>query len=29
VARAVLYALTQPEHVDINEILLRPTAQDS
>jgi NADP-dependent 3-hydroxy acid dehydrogenase YdfG len=28
VARAVLYALTQPRHVDVNEILLRPTAQD-
>jgi NADP-dependent 3-hydroxy acid dehydrogenase YdfG len=29
VARAVLFALTQPRHVDVNEILLRPTAQDS
>jgi NADP-dependent 3-hydroxy acid dehydrogenase YdfG len=29
VARAVLYAVSQPPHVDINEILLRPTAQDS
>jgi NADP-dependent 3-hydroxy acid dehydrogenase YdfG len=28
VARAVLFALTQPRHVDVNEILLRPTAQD-
>jgi NADP-dependent 3-hydroxy acid dehydrogenase YdfG len=27
VARACLYALTQPESVDVNEILLRPTAQ--
>jgi NADP-dependent 3-hydroxy acid dehydrogenase YdfG len=27
VARAVLYALSQPAHVDVNEILLRPTAQ--
>jgi NADP-dependent 3-hydroxy acid dehydrogenase YdfG len=27
VARAVLFALTQPPHVDVNEILLRPTAQ--
>jgi NADP-dependent 3-hydroxy acid dehydrogenase YdfG len=27
VARAVLFALTQPRHVDVNEILLRPTAQ--
>lgn len=28
VARAVLYALGQPAHVDINEILIRPTSQD-
>ena len=28
VARAVLFALTQPRHVDVNEILLRPTAQE-
>jgi NADP-dependent 3-hydroxy acid dehydrogenase YdfG len=27
VARAVLYALTQPEHVDVNEILVRPVSQ--
>lgn len=27
VARAALYALSQPAHVDVNEILLRPTAQ--
>ncbi|HZJ28711.1 MAG TPA: SDR family oxidoreductase [Solirubrobacterales bacterium] len=27
IARAVLYALEQPEHVDVNEILIRPTAQ--
>jgi NADP-dependent 3-hydroxy acid dehydrogenase YdfG len=28
VARAVLYAVSQPPHVDVNEILVRPTAQD-
>ena len=27
VARAILYAVGQPPHVDINEILIRPTAQ--
>jgi NADP-dependent 3-hydroxy acid dehydrogenase YdfG len=27
VARAVTYAISQPPHVDVNEILLRPTAQ--
>ena len=27
VARAVLYAVGQPPHVDVNEILVRPTAQ--
>lgn len=27
-ARAVLYAVSQPEDVDINEILFRPTAQE-
>jgi NADP-dependent 3-hydroxy acid dehydrogenase YdfG len=27
VARAVIYALAQPEHVDVNEILMRPTSQ--
>ncbi len=28
IARAVMYALAQPPHVDVNEILIRPTAQD-
>jgi NADP-dependent 3-hydroxy acid dehydrogenase YdfG len=28
VARAVLYAVSQPSHVDVNEILVRPTAQE-
>jgi NADP-dependent 3-hydroxy acid dehydrogenase YdfG len=27
VARAVMYAVSQPQHVDVNEILIRPTAQ--
>jgi NADP-dependent 3-hydroxy acid dehydrogenase YdfG len=27
VARGVLYAVSQPPHVDVNEILIRPTAQ--
>ncbi|HLM31482.1 MAG TPA: SDR family oxidoreductase [Solirubrobacterales bacterium] len=29
VANAVIYALSQPEHVDVNEILLRPASQSS
>jgi NADP-dependent 3-hydroxy acid dehydrogenase YdfG len=29
VARAVMFAVTQPHHVDVNEILVRPTAQES
>ena len=29
VARAVLYAVSQPPHVDVNEMLIRPTAQDT
>jgi NADP-dependent 3-hydroxy acid dehydrogenase YdfG len=28
VSRAVMYAVTQPPHVNVNEILVRPTAQD-
>ncbi len=27
IARAVIYALGQPEHVDVNELLIRPSAQ--
>jgi NADP-dependent 3-hydroxy acid dehydrogenase YdfG len=27
VARAALYALTQPDHVDVNELLVRPASQ--
>jgi NADP-dependent 3-hydroxy acid dehydrogenase YdfG len=29
VARAVMFAVSQPAHVDVNEILVRPTAQDN
>jgi NADP-dependent 3-hydroxy acid dehydrogenase YdfG len=27
VGRAVMFALSQPPHVDVNEVLVRPTAQ--
>ena len=27
IARAVLYALSEPEHVDVNEVLIRPASQ--
>ena len=29
IARAVMFAVAQPPHVDVNEILIRPTAQPS
>jgi len=29
VARAVMFAVAQPAHVDVNEMLIRPTAQDA
>jgi NADP-dependent 3-hydroxy acid dehydrogenase YdfG len=29
IARAVMFAVSQPPHVDVNEILVRPTAQPS
>jgi NADP-dependent 3-hydroxy acid dehydrogenase YdfG len=28
IARAVIYAVSQPAHVDVNEMLVRPTAQE-
>jgi NADP-dependent 3-hydroxy acid dehydrogenase YdfG len=28
IARAVMFAVSQPRHVDVNEILVRPTAQE-
>ena len=27
IARAVIFALAQPEHVDVNELLIRPSGQ--
>ncbi len=27
IARAVLYAVSQPPHVDVNQMLIRPTVQ--
>ena len=29
IARAVIYALAQPERVDVNEILIRPSSQST
>jgi NADP-dependent 3-hydroxy acid dehydrogenase YdfG len=29
IANAVMYAVSQPPHVDVNEILVRPTSQDT
>ena len=29
IARAVMFAVSQPPHVDVNEVLIRPTAQGS
>jgi NADP-dependent 3-hydroxy acid dehydrogenase YdfG len=29
IARAVLYAVSQPAHVDLNEMLIRPTSQEN
>ena len=27
IANAILYAVSQPEHVNVNEVLIRPTGQ--
>ena len=27
IARAVMYAISQPPHVDVNEVFIRPIAQ--
>jgi NADP-dependent 3-hydroxy acid dehydrogenase YdfG len=29
IARAIMFAVAQPPHMDVNEIMMRPTAQDS
>jgi len=29
IANAIVYAVTQPQHVNVNEILIRPTSQDN
>jgi NADP-dependent 3-hydroxy acid dehydrogenase YdfG len=29
IARAIIYAVTQPDHVNVNEILIRPTTEDN
>jgi len=29
IARAIMYAVTQPPHVDVNEMLVRPTSQEN
>jgi NADP-dependent 3-hydroxy acid dehydrogenase YdfG len=29
VARAILYTVSQPPHVDVNELLIRPTSQEN
>jgi len=29
IARAILYAVSQPAHVDVNEMLVRPTSQEN
>ena len=29
IARAILYAVSQPAHVDVNELLVRPTSQEN
>ena len=28
VSGAILYAISQPENVDVNEVVIRPTAQE-